>query len=145
MIVHGMRIGALRRALAIGFLVIGLAAPPLAGPVTAEKGFAYPDGPSGEIARAYVEAFSSGADSLMIAFHESYLSEKGIEEASIKTRMWEYRRLHNMLGTLLPHSVVKNDDSSLVLMVKSKKLDTWFQLGIEMDADSTGMVLDVDL
>ena len=129
-------------------LAAGLAAAVLtglAGPAGAGAGFAYPDGVSGDIARAYVEAFSSGSDSLMTAFHRAYLSEAGSEEASIETRLWEYRRVHKMLGALTPHRVVKNDESMLMLIVKSSKLDTWFELGIEMDADSSGMVVDVDL
>ena len=109
------------------------------------KEFAYPKGIAGEIAEAYIEVFSTGEDSLMTGFYETYLSEGAVEEHSVKTRVWEYHRLYGLFGELAPHQIIKNDKSVLVLLVKSEKLETWFHVSIEMDEAAPGLLLDMDV
>jgi len=111
----------------------------------AGKQLSYPEGKSGELAQIYIDTFGSGVDSLMAGFFDSHLSEAGAEEATIKQRLWEYRRLYNLLGELTPYEVVKNDTTMLVVLVKSEKLNTWFHVNLEMDELSPGKLLDVDL
>jgi hypothetical protein len=106
--------------------------------------FAYPPGAAGVIAADYIETFSTGKDSLLTAFFESYLSERAAEMQPVKTRVWECHRLYSLFGVLAPQELIENDESLLVLRVKSEKVGTWFQVSFEMDVDAPGKLLDVD-
>jgi hypothetical protein len=108
------------------------------------NGFDYSKGTAGEIAEAFIETFSTGEDSLMAGFFQSYLSERALEEHSVKTRVWEYQRLFSLFGKFTPHKIIKDEELNLVLQVKSEKLGTWFHLNIEMDEAAPGFLLDVD-
>jgi hypothetical protein len=107
------------------------------------KDFEYPKGRAGEIGRAYVEAFSSGDDSLATQFYNTYLSAPAMDERPLKDQLWRYHHLYDLLGVLIPQSVVENKPSSLILLVKSEAIDSYFHVGLELDSASPAKLSDV--
>lgn len=102
--------------------------------------FEYPEDRAGDIAEAYITAFSSGQDSLMAVFQDTFLSTDARERHSIGERLWQYRSLYAMLGALSPERVVTREDTTLVLLAKSEELGTWFHVNIELDDGTPRMV-----
>ncbi|MEJ2720920.1 MAG: hypothetical protein P8181_07235 [bacterium] len=100
--------------------------------------FEYPAGPPAEIARAFVAAFNAGDESAMADFCTTHQSETALEERSLKSQLYQFGGLCRMLGTISPFSVTDRSSSKIVLLVRSEKLGTWFNVGVEMDKNQAG-------
>jgi hypothetical protein len=122
--------------------VIGLMAPGSfaddSSPNATSSGFEYPGGSPAKIARAFVTAFNSGDETALADFCTTHESEAALEARSLKSQIYQYGGLCRMLGTISPYSVTKRNNSKIVLLVRSEKLGTWFNVGVEMDKDLPG-------
>ena len=123
----------------LGILVFIVAALLTAGKAAPTR-FEYPEDRVGDIAEAYITAFSSGQDSLMVVFQDTFFSRLARERYPVDEQLWRYRRLYAMLGALSPERVVASEETTLVLLAKSEALGTWFHVNIELDDGTPRMV-----
>jgi len=102
--------------------------------------FDFPKNREGEVAAAFIEAFSSGSEENLSAFMAKFGSEawqaKGSEE------VYSYKRMHQLLGSLLPHSIVESKDADIVVLVRSKSIGAYFSVGLTLDEGTPRMLDD---
>jgi len=105
------------------------------------KSFEYPEGRMGDVAAIFLHAFDSDGDAAIADFHKTYLSEAALKAHPLDQQLWRYNSMAGMLGTLTPQKVVEKKASSLVLLVKSEEIGTYFHLGLEFN-DAKPKMLD---
>lgn len=128
------------RALLYTF-VVAAALLVLGGDVRSED-FAYPEGRVGEVAKAFVTAFSSGDEDVATKFYNTYLSAEAMEEHPLKDQLWRYQHMYNLLGAITPQSIVSHEGASLVLLVESETLQSFFHVGIELNSATPPLLID---
>lgn len=103
--------------------------------------FDYPDTRQGEIAAAFVASFNSGDEETVSAFIAEYGNETW-QEGEAK-ELYSYNRLHQLLGELMPLSVIDSKDADIVVLVKSASIGSYFNVGITLDEASPAMLDEV--
>lgn len=100
----------LRRTLAI--LAVTVLASFPAGAAPSKDG--WPDTPAGTMARAWVEAFSTG-EAAMKEFNQKNLASESLAKKGIEERVVSYRKLRDKYGKLMLGSVVKSERTELTV------------------------------
>lgn len=81
--------------------------------------FAYPDGPPGRCAAAYLAAFNSGDESAIRAFEERFRCAEGLKKRPVEDRITQYRELRGEWGKLTPKKQLSAGASELTLLIET--------------------------
>lgn len=107
---------------------------------SAVKGFDFPSNRSGEVAEAFITTFNSGDSTSVSGFLADFCSEARRPE--LEKELWAYGRLYELLGALTPYSIAESSANSIVVLVRSDNVGSYFNVGITLDDGTPAMVVE---